>query len=222
MTGETTFMRQISIFDPDQYYQYEVGIIGCGAIGSFVATTLAKLGLRRFTLWDKDEVKPHNLPNQFFKREHVGMQKVDALAEMMSTLAPNPEALSITKVMKKCLWWTKICTPIVFACVDSMKARTDILDRCVKNDVKLLIDTRMGGQVFEVYTVDITNEEQVAQYRQSLHSDEDAEQTPCTARSIIFNVLSVSSIAVNQLVKVFNNVDYKPEITGDLVNMMVK
>jgi len=225
--SEQAYTRQLSIFDPDNFNQYKIGIIGCGSIGSYLGITLSKLGMKKFRIIDNDKINEHNLSNQFFTREDIGEYKVDVLKNEMNRVNPDGQVLEIGEKKRRFIIKDLIGLNIVFCCVDKMDARKRIFNKCVKNKhrngyPKLFIDTRMGGEIFEVYTINLLNKEDVKMYRQSLFSDKNAEQTPCTARSIIYNVLAVSSIAVAQMVKVFNNVLYRNCITGDLVNMWLK
>lgn len=219
MSGE--FSRQDGIFAPDNYNQYGITIIGCGAVGSFIGINLAKLGMSKFTLYDNDKVEKHNLPNQFFKNTDINKWKVKALHREMTEYAPTKK-IEIMSHPKKFNPKSKIIkNRIVYSCVDSMKSRMIIFEKALKDGVQLLIDTRMGGQIFEIYTVDLTDEKSIKRYADSLHDDKDSVQERCSERSIIYNVLVISGLAVAQLVKVLKGDNYKKEITGDLVNMMV-
>lgn len=60
-----------------------VAAVGCGALGWRVATTLARAGVRNFTLIDRDGVEYGNLPRLNAAVDWVGLEKVEALrAEM--------------------------------------------------------------------------------------------------------------------------------------------
>lgn len=60
-----------------------VGVVGCGALGWRVATTLGRAGVRNFTLIDRDRVQYSNLPRLNAAVDWVGFEKVEALrAEM--------------------------------------------------------------------------------------------------------------------------------------------
>lgn len=56
-------------------------ILGCGAIGSAVAMLLARAGVAKLQLYDKDIVKPGVLVRQLFDRYQTGMNKAKATAE---------------------------------------------------------------------------------------------------------------------------------------------
>ncbi len=56
-------------------------IIGAGGLGSNVAFMLARSGIRRFILVDRDRVEASNLNRQAYFPADLGRPKVEALAE---------------------------------------------------------------------------------------------------------------------------------------------
>lgn len=65
-----------------------IGLAGCGGLGSNVAFLLARSGLQNFLLIDDDVVEPSNLNRQHYFPPHVGLPKVEALAEQLRALNP--------------------------------------------------------------------------------------------------------------------------------------
>jgi tRNA A37 threonylcarbamoyladenosine dehydratase len=57
-----------------------------------VAETLAKLGLRRFTLIDPDEVDTVNLAVQWFYERGVGRTKTSAVADRIAAIDSQTKA----------------------------------------------------------------------------------------------------------------------------------
>jgi molybdopterin/thiamine biosynthesis adenylyltransferase len=69
-----------------------VTIIGVGAIGSVVATLLARAGIRRFRLVDGDHVERSNLHRQIlFGYPDIGRWKVSAAADALRRFRPDCE-----------------------------------------------------------------------------------------------------------------------------------
>lgn len=60
-----------------------VVMAGCGAIGSWAATFLARMGVQNFRLIDKDHVEDHNISTQTFTPANVGQYKTRALQEQL-------------------------------------------------------------------------------------------------------------------------------------------
>lgn len=189
------YYRQSGIIDIKSLRDNEITIIGCGAIGSFVATSLAKMGLTKFSLYDFDKIELHNLPNQFFREKDIGKFKVDVTEELMKEF--NDECV-ITKHKK--YNGKKLNSSIVVSCVDDMEVRKKIFDNCKS---KLFIDTRMGGLQGQVYVVDMSKKDRIKKYKETLFGQGEASQLRCTERSIIFTVLGIASLVCNQIVKAF-------------------
>lgn len=63
-----------------------VGFVGCGGLGSNGVMLLARSGVQNFVLLDDDTVDASNLNRQHYFPKHVGMPKVEALAEQLRIL----------------------------------------------------------------------------------------------------------------------------------------
>jgi len=194
------YIRQSGIVNIESFRDNEIAIIGCGAIGSFVAASLAKMGLTRFTLYDFDKVEAHNLPNQFFREEDIDFSKANATEMLMMQF----NSLCIINEKNK-YKGELLKTPIVISCVDNMDIRKQIFKACKKDKkVQLFIDTRMGGLQGQVYTIDMDKKKEIKNYEKSLFSQKEAVQLKCTERSIIFTVLGMASVVCSQIIKCFN------------------
>ncbi|MFG6490591.1 ThiF family adenylyltransferase [Roseateles sp. BYS78W] len=53
----------------------EATLIGVGSLGSLLASLWGRMGWGKWTVIDKDHVKPHNLSRHIAMREHVGLPK---------------------------------------------------------------------------------------------------------------------------------------------------
>lgn len=68
-----------------------VGIAGAGGLGSNVAVSLARAGVGKLIIADKDRVCPSNLNRQQFFLEQIGQPKVEALKENLKRMNPFSE-----------------------------------------------------------------------------------------------------------------------------------
>lgn len=66
-----------------------VVIIGMGAVGSFIATYLAKTGVGKLILVDNDSVEISNLHRQYFFEDNIRKNKASALKVEIKNI--NPE-----------------------------------------------------------------------------------------------------------------------------------
>ena len=115
--GEAAWRRLTSL---------RVGIVGCGRLGSTIATALARNGLRRLLLVDPDVVEPHNLgESDALDRTDLGTPKVYALARHLRSACPwtHVHALPTPVQTWAALHTVKGCDLLVCA-ADSATART--------------------------------------------------------------------------------------------------
>lgn len=69
-------------------------VVGCGAIGSFVADQLVRAGVGRLTLLDQDLLRPGNLVRHLAGPEHVGLTKAHAVRQALGA-ARCPAVLTV-------------------------------------------------------------------------------------------------------------------------------
>ena len=65
-----------------------VGIAGAGGLGSNAAVSLARAGVGRLVIVDFDKVEESNLNRQYYFRDQIGKNKVDALKENINRIYP--------------------------------------------------------------------------------------------------------------------------------------
>lgn len=65
-----------------------VGIAGLGGLGSNVAAALVRSGAGHLTIADFDIVELSNINRQLYSLRHIGMQKTDALTEILHGINP--------------------------------------------------------------------------------------------------------------------------------------
>lgn len=75
--------------DYDRLATLRVGIVGMGSIGSKIAISLARSGVRRFLLVDDDFLIPGNIVRHELSWAHVGVHKVQAVHEVLTLIAPG-------------------------------------------------------------------------------------------------------------------------------------
>lgn len=197
------YWRQLDMFNPETFAT-PVNIIGVGATGSWVALILAKMGVKNITVWDYDRVEVHNLPNQVFGLEEIGLFKVEALKKILS----RDCGIEITARNEK-VDGTQKLNGIVYVCTDTMSSRKEIWDKSLKHqlDVKLVIETRLGAELGYIYCVRPLNPTDIRQYEYTLYTDGEAEESPCTYRAISTVVSVIAGLASHKLVKFASHVD---------------
>lgn len=189
--------RHRSVFDPNDLTE-NVHVIGCGATGSRIAVELAKLGIKNIHLWDDDIIEAHNIANQAYSMDDIDLNKVDTLQDIMDVHSSITPTTHFEKVTNQRL------TGIVFLLVDTMAARKEIWENCIKfkPHVKLMIETRMGADSLRVYAINPLNFEHVNFWEGTLCDDEEAVASACGARTTVGATAAViSGLAVWELIK---------------------
>lgn len=217
--SEINFHRQLDIFEPEAYTSIPIHVVGCGGIGSFVAYDLAMLGLaENLILWDNDIVEDHNIPNQNFLLEHIGMSKALALADFI-----NKKCGTSPKVKER--FFTEdshILSGIVVLCTDNIDSRklvyNDVKDR---EDVIALIDGRLGGESFVIYTLLRNSEDDKKSYEETLFDASETEELPCTAKAIIYVGAYIGALMTKQVKDVITQTSYVAKIQIDMKNHMI-
>lgn len=78
--------------------KFTVGIAGCGGLGSNIAVSLVRCGVRKLIVADMDRVEASNLNRQHFFLDDLGKPKVSALEDHLKRINPDIE---VTKIDKK-------------------------------------------------------------------------------------------------------------------------
>jgi hypothetical protein len=205
--------RHHELFDPYEFHQ-KVHIIGAGATGSWLALALAKLGITDITVYDFDKVEEHNVPNQAFGINHIGMPKVGALNDMLQEQVNLKEPIKANNTK----YTNQPLSGIVFLMVDSMSERKRIWQDCIKyqTQIKLMVEPRMGLDMTRIYVVNPVDVTQIEKYEATLYDDDVAEVSACgTSMSVITTAMATASWCARQLISWHNNDEIDNQILID-------
>jgi len=165
-------------------------IVGCGTIGSFTATALIRSGLGNIHLVDPDIVEAHNIGVQDYFVKDIGYHKVTCLYERLSFINPTAYVSTYSKTFQD-IAHSFIDNDFLILAVDSMAQRKEILTcycaQIEKNNNLVIIDARMGSEVFQMYTFpggDYANT--ISAFNNTYYSDEEGDDEPCSARSTAY------------------------------------
>lgn len=196
--------KSYEFFNPDKDDSM-IHIVGCGSVGSTVAENLVRCGVTNLTLWDFDDVEPHNIANQMFTEKHVGMPKVEALKDILFDI--NPEIKDHIKLEPKG-WRGKMLSGIIILAVDSIEIRKEIVKQHMDNPyVKAVFDFRTeltGAQHYAADWSDYRQKERLFKTMDFTH-EEAAEETPVSACGVTLGVATtvrlISALGVNNYIK---------------------
>ena len=195
--------KSYEFFQPEKD-KTTIHIIGCGSVGSTVAENLARCGVKNMTLWDFDKVEPHNIVNQMFNENHVGMLKVDALRDILTDINPD---LKDTLEIHAEGWIGKMLSGYVFLCVDNIELRKEIVEKHFDSPyIKAMFDFRTLLEEAQHYAADWSDRKMKQDFLNSMQfSHEEAkDETPVSACGITLGVATtvrlISALGVNNYI----------------------
>lgn len=112
-----------------------VAIIGAGSLGSKIAVSLVRTGIRKILIIDPDIMLPGNIIRHALDWKSVGFHKVEALREELMSLAPGIEVE---------------VENILIAGQESNAAMARVIEKVVKYN--LLVDATAESNVFNLLT----------------------------------------------------------------------
>lgn len=231
-----SFERQEDIIDHRLMGGCSITVIGAGGIGSPTAQELAHLGAKDISVFDYDSVEAHNIPTQRYRIQDVGRRKVDALRDIIIS------AVGTAIMTHAELYTHQPLGRIVISAVDSMSARRTIWNQVkqqMKNpqteagNVEFYIEARMAAEFARIFTV--TYQEvypapasayedhlvsEVSQYEDTLYSDDEALDVPCTAKATTYCCSMIASLITNQVKRFVTGQETHREIIFDFVTMV--
>ena len=179
--------KSYDFFKPEEVKE-RIHLIGCGSVGSTVAELLARFGLTKLTLYDFDTVEPKNLANQMFRREHIGMPKVEALTNMLCEI--NPEVRGHIKADPYGYTCQRL-SGYVMLCVDNIDLRREIATANKDNPyIKAMFDFRTRLTNAQHYAAAWGDIKMVDDFIRSMSfsHEEAAVETPVSACNVTLSV----------------------------------
>lgn len=215
-TKDARYEQQRGIINPEILRNTRFGIVGAGAIGSFLAMTLAKMGAGDMDIFDHDTIEEHNFANQMYPVYAKGTPKADALKTVIAEYSGETVRAHVAKFDPAVHGFGE--ASFVVSAVDKMDVRKAIFETAIKHKARFFVDGRMGAQVMRVYAVDLTKPSEVEFYRKTLYSDEKAAPERCTEKTIIYTVNVVTGLMLNMVKKKLRGDKCPVEIVYDLVS----
>lgn len=116
-------------------------VVGIGGVGSFCVEALARTGIGRLILVDKDKVESSNINRQLLATtETIDQVKVIVMKKRIQTL--NPECkVDMYDCFYDCSMNEKIFSQkidFVIDCIDSIKSKQDLAMACIQRDIPFL------------------------------------------------------------------------------------
>ena len=212
------FSRQVNIFKPEEF-KTPIHIIGVGATGSWIALSLAKMGIENLFIYDFDEVGMHNLPNQCFTLRDINNNKAKSMRNLINLFTGYKIKARDVKVEGG-----DVLQGIVFVLTDTMKSRQEIYYKSIKNNpnIDLMIETRMDLRGGRIYVIDPKNREQTKLYEETLYGDNESEVSACgVSQTVLPSALGITSHAIWKFLNFVNDEEIINETILDFGNEIV-
>lgn len=195
---DTRYLRFSGLSWATEVQEKEITIIGLGGIGSNVALPLARLNPKKLFLIDPDVVEEVNLAGQAFFNNHVGMKKVDAVAEVLYSWAGYKKIVAIPTLLTNGTDFGEI----TITGFDNMNARKIAFTNFMNSPAaKLLVDARMSVDTIQIFTLLKEDTEFLDIYRDKwLFSDAVAQTAPCSMKQTSYTGSILGGLVVNIII----------------------
>lgn len=214
-------IKQGDYFQPIDDLTAPVHIIGVGAIGSTLATMLVRMGVQELHIYDIDQVEMKNVCNQEYLDTQIGLEKVDAMYEILSFINPNIKL----KINRKGWQPGTRLTGYVFMCVDNIDLRRAIVEDNIHNKyIRAMFDFRMRLTDAQHYAADFKHLDYLLKTMQFTHEEAKAE-TPVSAcgtdLNVITTVRTICSLGLSNFINFVKEKSLKKMIIVDLKEFMI-
>lgn len=192
-------IKSFSIIDSHKV-KGNIHIVGCGALGSMAAENLIRLNLAsKIIAYDFDVVEDKNLNNQAYFKQHVGMNKVDALKDLANTI---DEDATIRTKNKKVEYIRTSSDDVVILSLDNYPSRASILRNIEGYPLVIIGGANPSGGNVEVFRGDY---DKVAKEYEDLGDapeyDPDELTTCGSPISVYPRLRGVATIMAEQVIK---------------------
>lgn len=133
-------------------------VAGCGGVGSFAIEALARSGVGRLILIDKDTVEESNINRQLCALQStVGQEKTAILKRRIADIHPETEVITYAGFYDRDLddWVLAQKPDYVLDCIDSIGSKKDLIRLCLDHDIPILSSMGMARR-FDPTKIEIT------------------------------------------------------------------
>lgn len=201
----------------------KIGIAGLGAVGRQVALLLATMGHKGLVGVDPDVVEAVNVGTQGWMPYEIGGMKA---LQMEHSIAHTNGWAYMEGIAGR---FESIVPPvisdmsIIFCCVDSMSARKNIWSYVMRTwgneeerTPRLFVDARVAARTVRILTVPTMDQTFISRYENTMYSDAEAYEGPCTDRMNVYTACIAAGLMVSQMVNWLNNQNQQTQSAGAL------
>lgn len=190
--------------DAPWFPKEEVSMIvgGAGGIGSWLTFLLARAGFNP-VVYDFDTVEAHNMGGQLFNKQSIGMNKTDAIKQIVLDFSDLDLMIFTEKYDEN-----SMTAEYVFAAFDNMQARKDLFHNWYNqhkdNPNAILIDGRLLMEQIQIFCV--TPETAEEYLRDHLFDDSEVGEENCTMKQTSHSASMIGSLMVGFFTNHYTNI----------------
>ena len=199
-------------------------LFGVGGIGSWTSLLINRLSVFSINIYDFDTVEEANMSGQLYGANSIGMNKVDAMAELLSNL--GIQSTFVKGVNTECCSFG-LESDVFISGLDNMSARKKYFN-IFKEHIKylkttetysdkecLFIDGRLSPNVLQIFAFSNKNEDAIKEYEEKyLFDSSEAVHEACSFKQTSYMAAMIGSLITNIVVNwTFNKSHAIPLVT---------
>ena len=125
-----------------------VCVFGVGGVGGFAVEALARAGVGNIDVLDNDIVVLSNLNRQIIAtQDTLGLPKVDVIESRIKSINKDCIVNKFKIFYEPNMDFDFKKYDYVIDCIDSLKSKIDIIEKCKKNNIKIISSMGMGNKI---------------------------------------------------------------------------
>lgn len=143
-------LEAISIEEQSRLFKAHVAVVGCGGLGGYVISHLARMGIKKITAFAPDSFTEHNLNRQLFCGvSSLGKSKVEVIREALKDINPQVEFYGFKGRFQEFLDGGTGDYTVVIDALDNIDDRLELSSWCKIKKIPLVYGMVAGwyGQV---------------------------------------------------------------------------
>ena len=127
----------------------KVSIAGIGGVGSIIPLILARTGVKKFVLVDKDVVDSSNLNRQIaYDFQDINTRKIDAISKKIEKISPNIEiSAHFSRIDDTFDFEIFKNSDFIVDAIDDLHAKVLLIKYALTNNIKIISSLGMGNRI---------------------------------------------------------------------------
>ena len=128
----------------------KICVFGLGGVGGNVCDSLVRSGIKHITIVDNDDINESNINRQLIANVNtIGKTKVDMMEEHLKSLNPDVKVIKFKKfyLPEESNFINFNDYDYVIDAIDTVKAKIDIIEKCVNSNVKVITALGCGNKM---------------------------------------------------------------------------